>query len=203
MQSNKQLLANLLGYFMRGLLLVVPLALTIYIISLALNSIDGLIGTRFPGLGIAILLFSITLAGYLGSILLFKSALASTETFIGRLPFIGTIYSSFKELLSAIVGKEKKFDKPVLVMMDKETRLQKLGFVTQKDLKDLNLPGSIAVYVPHSYNFSGDLFILPREAVTTLEVAGAEVMRFILSGGAAGLQNLEKTEEATQPPPEV
>ncbi len=194
MQRNQQLLANLLGYFMRGLLLVVPLALTVYIISLALNLIDGLIGTRFPGLGIAILLFSITFSGYLGSILLVKSAFASTETFIGRLPFIGTIYSSFKELTSAIVGNKKKFDKPVLVMMNKEARLQKLGFVTQKDLKDINLPGSIAVYVPHSYNFSGDLFILPREAVTVLDIASAEVMRFILSGGVAGLQNLDEEE---------
>ena len=189
MQLNKKLLSALFGYFMRGLLLVVPFALTIYIIALALNLIDGLIGIKVPGLGIAILLTSITFFGYLGSTLLVRSIFDLTESFITQLPLISTIYSSLKELTSAFVGKKKKFDKPVLVMMNKEARLHKLGFVTQQGLKDMNLPGSIAVYVPHSYNFSGDLFILPKEAVTPLDISSAEIMRFIVSGGVTGLQS--------------
>ena len=189
MQLNKKLLSTLFGYFMRGLLLVVPFALTIYIIALALNLIDGLIGIKVPGLGIAILLTSITFFGYLGSTLLVRSIFDLTESFITKLPLISTIYSSLKELTSAFVGKKKKFDKPVLVMVNKEARLHKLGFVTQQELKDMNLPGSIAVYVPHSYNFSGDLFILPKEAVTPLDISSAEIMKFIVSGGVTGLQS--------------
>jgi uncharacterized membrane protein len=194
MQLNKKLLSGLLGYFMRGLLLVVPFALTIYIISLALNFIDGLIGIKIPGLGITILLTSITFFGYLGSTLLVKSVFDLTENLIIRLPFINTIYSSLKELTSAFVGNKKKFDKPVLVTMNREAQLHKLGFVTQQDLKAMNLPGSIAVYVPHSYNFSGDLFILPKEAVTAVDISSTEIMKFIVSGGVAGLQNLEEKE---------
>ena len=184
---------------MRGLLLVVPFALTIYIISLALNFIDGLIGIKIPGLGIAILLTSITFFGYLGSTLLVRSVFDLTENLITKLPFINTIYYSLKDLTSAFVGNKKKFDKPVLVTMNKEAQLQKLGFVTQKDLKTMNLPGSIAVYVPHSYNFSGDLFILPKDAVTPVDVASTEIMKFIVSGGVAGLQSPEAKEvnEAT------
>jgi uncharacterized membrane protein len=192
MQLNKKLLSNLFGYFMRGLLLVVPFALTIYIISLALNFIDGLIGIKFPGLGIAILLTSITFFGYLGSTLLVKSAFDLTESLITKLPFISTIYYSLKELTSAFVGNTKKFDKPVLVIINKEARLHKLGFVTQQDLRAMNLPGSIAVYVPHSYNFSGDLFILPKDSVTPISVASTEIMKFIVSGGVAGLQTSEE-----------
>ena len=184
---------------MRGLLLVIPFALTTYIISLALNFIDGLIRIRIPGLGIAILLASITFFGYLGSTLLIRSIFDLTESFIVKLPFISSIYISFKELTSALVGNKKKFDKPVMVSINQEARLHKLGFVTQRDLKALNLPGSIAVYVPHSYNFSGDLFILPKEAVTPIDVASTEIMKFIVSGGVAGLQNAEEQEvpEAT------
>ncbi len=194
MQLNKKLLSGLLGYFMRGLLLVVPFALTIYIISLALNFIDGLIGIKIPGLGITILLTSITFFGYLGSTLLVRSVFDLTENLITKLPFINTIYSSLKELTSAFVGNKKKFDKPVLVIINREARLHKLGFVTQQDLKTMNLPGSIAVYVPHSYNFSGDLFILPKEAVTAVDISSTEVMKFIVSGGVAGLQSLEEKE---------
>lgn len=195
MQRNKPLLSTLLGYFIRGLLLVVPFALTTYLISLALNLIDGLISIKIPGLGIAILLTSITFFGYLGSTLLVRSAFDRTESFIIRLPFISSIYTSLKELTSALVGNKKKFDKPVLVIINKEARLHKLGFVTQKNLKTINLPGSIAVYVPHSYNFSGDLFILPKESITPLDVASTEVMKFIISGGVTGLQSAEEQEE--------
>ena len=192
MQFNRKLLGDLFGYFMRGLLLIVPFALTIYIISHALNLIDGLIGTQLPGLGIAILLISITFFGYLGSTLLVRSIFDLTESFITKVPLISTIYSSLKELISAFVGKKKKFDKPVLVLLNKEARLHKLGFITQQELKDINLPGSIAVYIPHSYNFSGDLFILPREAVTPVDIASTEVMKFIVSGGVTDLQNSEE-----------
>jgi uncharacterized membrane protein len=177
---------------MRGLLLVVPFALTIYIISLALNFIDGLIGIKIPGLGIAILLTSITFFGYLGSTLLVRSAFDLTERLIKKLPFISSIYSSLKDLTSAFVGNKKKFDQPVLVVINKEAALHKLGFVTQKDLKTMNLPGYIAVYVPHSYNFSGDLFILPKGAVTYIDIASTELMKFIVSGGVADLRNSEE-----------
>ena len=195
MQLNKKLVSDLLGYFIRGLLLVAPFALTIYIISLALNWIDGLVGLKIPGLGMMILLVSITFLGYLGSTFLIKSVFDLTEGLITKLPFINTIYSSFKELTSAFVGKKKKFDKPVLVMISKEEKLQKLGFVTQQDLAYLNLPGSIAVYVPHSYNFSGDLFILPKDAVKPLEIASAEIMKFIVSGGVADLPSADEAKE--------
>ena len=118
MQRKKPLLSTLLGYFIRGLLLVVPLALTTYLISLALNLIDGLISIKIPGLGIAILLTSITFFGYFGSTLLVRSAFDRTESFIIRLPFISSIYTSLKELTSALVGNKKKFDKPVLVIIN-------------------------------------------------------------------------------------
>jgi len=195
MQLNKELLGNLLRYFMRGLLLVAPFALTAYIISLGLHFIDGLIRIKIPGLGIAILLASITFLGYLGSTLLVRSAFDFTERLIKRLPFINVIYSSLKELTSAFVGNKKKFDQPVLVSINKDTGLCKLGFVTHKDLKSIHLPNHIAVYVPHSYNFSGDLFILPKESVTPVDVASAEVMKFIISGGVTGLHILKEQEK--------
>ncbi len=194
MRLNKKLLGNLLGYFFKGLLLVAPFALTIYIISLALNWIDGLIGLNIPGLGMIILVSSITFLGYLGSSLLVRSVLDLTESFITKLPLVNTLYSSFKELLSAFVGNKKKFDKPVLVTINREAGLHKFGFVTQQDLKNINLSDSIAVYVPHSYNFSGDLFILSKDAVVPIDISSAEITKFIVSGGVTGLKCLEEQE---------
>ena len=177
---------------MRGLLLVGPFTLTAYIISLALNFIDRLIGIKIPGLGGAILLISITFFGYLGSTLFVRSIFDITESLITKLPFINTIYASLKELTSAFVGNKNKFSRPVLVIMNKEAKLHKLGFMTQEDLDIMHLPGYVAVYIPQSYNFSGDLLILPKEAVIPADITSTEAMKFIVSGGVADLQSAEE-----------
>ena len=199
MQLIKKFLGDLLRYFMRGLLLVIPFALTAYIISLSLHFIDGLIGIKIPGLGITILLASITFFGYLGSTLLVRPVFDFTESLITKLPLISTIYSSLKELTFAFVGNEKKFGQPALVVINKETRLHKLGFITHKDLKSIHLPGYIAVYVPHSYNFSGDLFIIPKEDITPINISSTEIMKFIISGGVTDLHSPEEQETNKAP----
>jgi uncharacterized membrane protein len=188
MKLDKEFLNNLLAYFIRGLLLVFPFAFTVYIISWGLNWIDSLVQIKIPGLGLAILLSAITLLGYLGSSLLVRSLFESIEKYIIRIPLISLIYTSLKEFIAAFVGNKKKFDKPVLVMLDKAQQIQRLGFITQPDLIQLHLPGKIAVYLPQSYNFSGDLYILPKELVKPLDISSAEVMKFIISGGVTGLQ---------------
>lgn len=189
MRVSKKLLGDFFSYFMRGLLLVIPFAVTGYIISFALQKIDGLLGVKIPGLGIAILILAITLMGYLGSTILIKSLFELTERWMVKLPLVGTIYSSLKEFTSAFVGKEQKFDKPVLVLLNKEAQIHKLGFITQNDLTALKLPGQIAVYVPHSYNFSGDLFLIPKEAIMPLNISSADIMTFIISGGVTGIHS--------------
>jgi uncharacterized membrane protein len=192
MKLDKKLLNRLLTYFMRGLLLTFPLALTVYIISWGLNWIDSLVKIKIPGLGLTILLSAITLFGYLGSSLLVRSLFDSIEKYIIKIPLISLIYTSVKELIAAFVGNKKKFNKPVLVILDKQQQIQRLGFITQPDLIQLHLPGKVAVYVPHSYNFSGDLYIVPNELIIPLAISGTEIMKFIVSGGVTGLQQPEE-----------
>jgi len=57
--------------------------------------------------------------------------------------------------------------------------------MTQEDLSDLDIKEKVAVYFPHSYNFSGELFIVPRELVRPVDIPSAEAMKFIVSGGVA------------------
>jgi uncharacterized membrane protein len=83
------------------------------------------------------------------------------------------------------VGKKKKFNQPVLVTINRDTNLQRLGYITQSDLTNLGIYDKVAVYLPHSYNISGNLFIVPKEHVTPLQANGAELMKFIVSGGVS------------------
>ena len=103
--------------------------------------------------------------------------------FVERTPLIGTIESAVRDLLSALFAKERRFKQPVLVRMSGVSELEKVGFITQEDLGDLGLAEKVAVYFPHSYNFSGELFIVPRERVRPLDLTAQEAMKFIVSGG--------------------
>ncbi|MEM7383244.1 MAG: DUF502 domain-containing protein [Bacteroidota bacterium] len=192
MKPGKQLFSNLLAYFFRGLLLIVPFALTGYIISLAFHWIDGMVKVNTPGLGIAGLVVFITFLGYLGSTLLVRSILGLVEKLVASIPLISIIYTSFKELTTAFVGNKTQFNKPVLVRLHRQPQVQRLGFVTQQTLGGLHLPESVAVYLPHSYNFSGNLYIVPKDAITPLDVSSTETMKFIISGGITGLPHLEE-----------
>jgi uncharacterized membrane protein len=91
-----------------------------------------------------------------------------------------------KDLLAAFVGDKKKFDRPVLVRINKENQLHRVGFITQQDLSDLGLKDMVVVYFPQSYAVAGDHFVVPRENVQPLNVSGPIAMKFIISGGVSG-----------------
>ena len=178
---------KLLGYFFQGLLLVVPIILTIFIVYKMLVVVDELLPYHpFPGSGVIILLAGITLIGVLGNTFIARKIRELLSSLIHKLPLLNTIYTAIKDLLSAFVGEKRKFDKPVLVKLSKESNIQKIGFITQTDLKSLGMRDSqVAVYLPHSYAFSGNMFIVDKENITPIKSSSAEVMKFIVSGGVA------------------
>lgn len=182
---------RLINYFFRGLLILVPITLTIYIIVLSLQWLDSLIPVDVPGLGLIFIVGLIMLFGYLASTLIARPIFDMMEDVLLKVPLISLIYSSIKDLLSAFVGDKKKFTQAVLVTMDEINGIQKMGFLTQEDLKILGVPGKVAVYLPHSYNFSGNLYIVDKERVTLLDLPGADIMKFIVSGGVSGYLELE------------
>ncbi len=181
------------NYFLQGLLYVAPLGLTFYIIYFLFTLIDGvfstyiyeLLGFHIPGLGLLILFLIITLLGIVGHSFIFNPIRELVDRLIKRTPVLSLIYSSIKDLLNAFVGKEKKFNQPVLVKVNTISELEKVGFLTQEDLTDLGIKDKVAVYFPHSYNFSGELFIVPAEHVKPFNMSPTEAMKFIVSGGVA------------------
>ncbi|MFZ4400828.1 MAG: DUF502 domain-containing protein [Bacteroidales bacterium] len=194
----------LLNYFMQGLLYITPLGATFFIIYFTFNYIDtrandlldNILHIRIPGLGILLMLSIITTVGYFGKSLIAKPLVALIDAVMDKIPFIKVIYSSTKDFMSAFVGQKKKFTEAVMVQMNKDAEIYKLGFVTQKDLSNLGIKeGLIAVYLPHSYNFSGNLFIVPTANVTPINAPSAEIMKFIVSGGITEINKTIENEE--------
>lgn len=181
------MIQRLIRYFFSGILFIVPLAATIYFIFESFRWLDGLIELPYPGLGLVIIVGAITAFGYLSSGLAQKTFLLWFDQFINRIPLVKIVYSSLKDLISAFVGDQKKFDKPVLVRINKENNLHRIGFVVQQDLSGVGLPEMVAVYFPQSYAVAGDHFLVHRENVFPMNISGPAAMKFIVSGGVTGL----------------
>jgi uncharacterized membrane protein len=176
---------RLLGYFLRGLVVVTPLALTAYVVWIVLRTIDGWLNLPVPGLGLLATLALITLVGFLASTVITRSALRMVEQLFDRLPFVRLLYSSTRDLLNAVVGKQRRFDRPVLVSVADQVHV--FGFVTQDALQHLpKATGDVAVYCPQSYNFAGQLLIVPASKVKAVSAASSDVLAFIVSGGVTG-----------------
>ena len=179
---------RLLGYFLRGLVLLAPLAVTLYVCVLVFTTIDGWLRLPMPGVGFVVTVALITLVGFLASTLLTRTLaglLGVVERALTRLPFVRLLYTSTKDLLNAFVGERRRFDRPVVLTIG-AGGVKTLGFVTDDDLGRLGLTGHVAVYLPQSYNFAGNLLVVPTAAVSPIAADSADVMAFIVSGGVTG-----------------
>jgi len=184
---------KLVRYFFQGLLYLAPTAVTIYIVYLVFKFVDGpirhyiveILNIDIPGTGILVMVIGITLLGFVGQTILFRPLRLLIDRIMKNAPLVKVIYSSIKDLLSAFVGKEKKFKQPVIVKVNLVSNLEKMGFITQEDLSDIGIKDKVSVYFPHSYNFSGEMFIVPREYITVLDIPATDAMKFIVSGGVS------------------
>jgi len=178
---------RLARYFLRGLVFVVPIALTLWVFFVAFQTIDGLLGFEVPGVGILVLVLVTTLCGFLVSNFLTRRLMTVFENLLDRLPVARLLHSSVKDLMAAFVGEKRRMGKPVLVDLDAAGAIRTVGFVTRESFGQAELSESVAVYLPQSYNFAGQLLIVPRSRIHPLTGEGPSVMQFIVSGGVAGL----------------
>jgi uncharacterized membrane protein len=186
MSSNfKRISAKLFSFFVKGLLLLAPVYVTGYIIFNLLDSLDSQFFVQYRGTGLVVLIGIIMIVGFLGSTFISVPVVQIFEEAIIRIPLVGIIYSSLKDLVGAFVGDKKKFNQPVRFMLNRENGIQKIGFITQEDLQFIDIEESVMVYCPHSYAFSGELFIVPSSNVTPLNLPASDVMKMIISGGVS------------------
>ena len=194
---NGKLVKGFVNYFFKGLLFLAPIAITIWAILELFYLIDGLlqgfidkyIGMHIPGLGLLILLLLITFIGFIGSTIIFRPLVTYFDKLMARAPLIKIIYTAVKDLVSAFVGQKKRFTEPVLVQLDSASNIEKLGFITNKDLSVIGISNEkVAVYLPHSYAWSGNLIIVSNKYVKPIQASSTEVMKFIISAGVTNIE---------------
>jgi uncharacterized membrane protein len=172
--------------FVTGLLIILPLVVTIWLIGFLFRLLDGLgISTlietlaqrKIPGLGTAITLAVIFVIGLAAGSMIGARILGAIETVLLRIPFVRSIYGPARQLFS-VLGRDQGSSQEVVLVEYPRRGLYMMGFVTHRD------PSSVSVFLPTTPNpTSGFLVLCAPGEVFPLAMTFPEAMNFIVSGG--------------------
>jgi uncharacterized membrane protein len=151
------------------------------------RSIDQFVPLGIPGLGLVITVTFVTLVGFFSSSVIGRTVLDFTERILRGVPLVKLLYNSIKDLVGTFVGSKKGTNRPVKVRISTDLDCFVLGFVTREAVAELGSTDHVAVYFPQSYNFAGNLVLVPRKLIEPLDLPSSELMTFIVSGGVSGL----------------
>lgn len=175
-----------LNYFFKGVLVIIPLAFSLYVIYKVIYSVDSIIDLGFPGSGVIVTVFGLALVGLLVTLFITEPIYNYLDKLLNRMPVFKLMYSSVRDLLEAFVGEDKKFNEPVLVEMAEG--IKQVGFLTQNNLQSMGLNDEVAVYFPFSYSIAGKVCIVSRSKVSPLRMKAADAMKFAVSGGVSDME---------------
>lgn len=200
--------SKLLQYFLQGLLVIAPIAITLYTVYWIVSSIDsqiplftetgddGKIYVRNYGLGFLIVIVAICLIGYLSSFFIKNRLFNLFDSLLVKTPGIRFIYSTVKDFFEAFAGEKKKFNKPVLANID-DNDVWRVGFITQEDAAEFGFAQYVAVYIPMAYSIAGNVYLLPRNRVRTItDVNATDAMKFAISGGVTNVDDESRHADA-------
>jgi len=187
----KSPLRTALGYFLQGLLVIIPIAATVGVLIWLYRGIQSWLDLGHVSWGAfgVYLLIGIAVIGIVGVFtkgVIAQQVMEFFEGIIDKAPGLNLIFGTTKDLTHAFVGEKKKFNKPVTVEV--AAGIYRMGFMTQTSMESIDMPEYVSVYLPYSYAFSGEMIIVHRDKIKRLDLEGSEVTKFVLSGGAAELK---------------
>jgi len=207
---NNKSLRQLLHYFFQGLIILAPIVITLWAVLSLFRFIDGIlpnilyilfpsiVGTEpdgtpksYPGLGFILVVAIVVGVGYISSSFVFGRLVYLFDQLLEKTPGVKVLYTTVKDFFEAFAGNKKKFNRAVLVSIEAREVWQ-LGFITHEDVKDFGLPEHVAVYIPHSYAFSGRLYFVTRDRVRLVtDVSATDSMKFANASGATETEHEE------------
>ncbi len=189
---DKFVYRNILRYFIQGVLILAPIAITSYLLYWLFDKIDGILRplVNIPGLGFVIIIVFVVLVGWVSSNFFMMSAINVFDRLMERTPGIKFIYTSVKDFFEAFAGDKKKFDKAVFANVFADD-VWIVGFLTGEELQKFDLGADhVSVYVPQAYNFAGQLYLLPRSRIKKIEnISSGEAMKYAVTGGVVHLED--------------
>lgn len=187
-------------YFITGLLILVPLVITLWVLSLIIGTMDqsllllpqswqpkSLLGFNLPGLGTILTLLSIFLVGLLAQNFIGNHVVAAWEGVLRRIPVVNSIYSGVKQVSDTLFSPNgNAFRKALLVQYPREGSWT-IAFMTGTpggDVKNHLQGDYVSVYVPTTPNpTSGFFLMMPRADVIELDMSIDAALRYVVSMG--------------------
>ena len=175
--------------FVNGLLVLVPIIITVLVIDWTLRLTEGVLGQYlpfyFPGMGIITLTLIIYLVGWASTNWALAKLISLGETMIGTIPVVKFIYTSVKRLSEAVLDPRNNFKRVVHVPYQ---GARALGFV-MADLpprfQEAMGGGYVCVFIPWSLNMtSGTTLLVKEEDVIDIPVPKDEALQYMLTAGA-------------------
>ena len=192
-EGNEQILwRSLRATFGRGLAVIVPIVITIWVLNILFSAVDGIISPIFdqvlsrhiPGLGFVSMIILIFIVGVLSRNLVGRMVGRMFERLIFSIPLARNIYGTMKDLMQ-ISGKGKSFRQVVLVEYPRQG-LWTIGFVTNEiSVKHgASSDEMVSVYIPNPPNPTSGIFLLvPRQSIQVLDMSVEDGLKLVLSGG--------------------
>lgn len=192
--NRKSWLGELRNTFITGLILLIPLYITIWIISLVFHLFDNaipIIGKRFEGLGFVVTIVFIFILGSSAKNIIAKKFLKYIEDVLEKLPFIKDIYVPSKHIINTLIKSSgtKNFSKVVMVEYPRQG-VYSLGFLTREELsgitsgKEKVMAGMAAVFIPTVPNpTTGFLVVIPKSELKILDMSVEQGFKLIISAG--------------------
>ncbi len=197
---------KLFQYFLQGILVMAPIAITFWAIAAAFNFIDGILPNiihsivpslmedahgnlkRIPGLGFLLVIIFVLFIGYISSSFIFGKVVEAFDMLLAKTPGIKFIYSTLKDFFEAFAGEKKKFTKNVLANID-DNDVWRVGFITNEDMDEFGFKDYVAVYVPMAYSVAGNVYVIPRQRVKSItNISASQTMKFAVSGGVSSVE---------------
>ena len=192
--------------FLRGLVVILPIAITLAIVYWLVVSAEALLGgivhlvlpDRYyrTGLGVLLGIVIVLLAGLTVNVWFTRALLGRAEALMERIPVVKSVYGAIRDLATFMSGGKSKerFQKVVMVSVNEEMRL--IGFLTREDFTDLPAQlaatdDTVAVYLPMSYQIGGFTVYMPRSRVEPIEMTIEDAMRFTLTAGMSSAKTAE------------
>ena len=186
---------KLLQYFLQGLLIMAPIAITAYALIWVVGSIDSLIPiftykdlqgnvkVQNYGIGFLIIIATLIIVGSFSSFFITGRAVSFVDKILEKTPGIKYIYSTTRDFFEAFAGDKKKFTKHVLANVD-DNDVWRFGFITREDMEEFDLKDYVTVYIPMAYSVAGNVYVIPKTRVKHItNISAAQTMKFAVSGG--------------------
>ena len=195
------LLGRLRGYFLAGIVVTAPIAITIYLTYIFFTFIDGWVarivpqdvyyvlygGKSFPGLGILVALVFFVIVGWFATNFLGRFFIRLSESIVDRMPIVRNLYSAIKQIFETVMASQSQAFREVVMLEYPRKGVYSIGFVTGRtegEVQRATKAETINVFVPTTPNpTSGYLLFVPKKELIYLDMSVEEGVKLVVSAG--------------------